>query len=60
MKFLNEFFSKITMRMEISNSMDSLLTNLIPLKNLKLAKISSLKVMFKKLYLSQYLMDVNK
>ena len=46
---------------EIWYFMNSLLTNLIvPKIQSTLAKISSLKFMFKKPYLSQYLMDSNK
>ena len=45
--------------MKFSNFMNSLLTSLIPPK-IKLVKISRLKFVFKRLYLSQYLMDSNK
>ena len=43
--------------MKFSNFMNSLLTNLIPPKNLKLSKFSGLKFMFIKPYLSHYVMD---
>ena len=45
--------------MKLSTFMNSLLTNLIPPK-VKVGEISSLNFMFKKPYLSQYLMDSNK
>ena len=45
--------------MKFSNFMNSLLTNLIA-PEIKLAKTSGLKFMFKKPYLSQYLMDSDK
>ena len=46
--------------MKFRTFMNSLLTNVIAPKSSKLAKISSLNFMFKKPYLSQYLMDSNK
>ena len=41
--------------MKFSNSMNSLLTNFETHKNSKLVKLSSLRLMFKKPYLSKYL-----
>ena len=48
------------MRIKLSNFMNSFFDKFDTPKNSKLAKISSLKFMFKKPYLSQYLMDSNK
>ena len=46
--------------MKFRNFMNSLLTKFDTPKNSKLAKISSLKFMFKKAYLSFYLIDSKK